>query len=231
MSLRGTMDGVRSYFRWDLVTMAARPPERLFRPVFESHYGRAPGADSKRSTSPVSDIDTVVVDSLKALDPNGRLEKPTLPATISALSDRREVFCELQNDRLWNILVVTVAQIASCDISHGGAGALFSGQFGAGYSAYLPRIRFPCTSLRARQIGQKRHQVREDDQDHHAQHDQPDERPGGAVDLRRRQVGRCAFEREQHVAERRRESPTVATIRNSVQNQIGSKAKSLSSGW
>jgi len=35
----------------------------------------APGADSEEKHEPVSDIDTVVVDSLKALDPNGRLEK------------------------------------------------------------------------------------------------------------------------------------------------------------
>jgi hypothetical protein len=30
---------------------------------------RAPGADSEEKHKPVSDIDTVVVDSLKALDP------------------------------------------------------------------------------------------------------------------------------------------------------------------
>jgi hypothetical protein len=38
--------------------------------VLESHDGRAPGADSEEKHEPVSDIDTVVVvDSLKALDP------------------------------------------------------------------------------------------------------------------------------------------------------------------
>jgi hypothetical protein len=41
----------------------------LFRLVFESHDGRAPGADSEEKREPVSDIDTVVVDSLKTLDP------------------------------------------------------------------------------------------------------------------------------------------------------------------
>jgi hypothetical protein len=41
----------------------------LFRLVLESHDGRAPGADSEEKHEPVSDIDTVVVDSLKALDP------------------------------------------------------------------------------------------------------------------------------------------------------------------
>ena len=36
---------------------------------------QGPGADSEEKREPVSDIDTVEVDSLKALDSNGRLEK------------------------------------------------------------------------------------------------------------------------------------------------------------
>src|SRR5262245_57809002 len=51
------------------VRLTARPPERLFRLVLESHHGRAPGADSEEKHEPASDIDTVAVDSLKALDP------------------------------------------------------------------------------------------------------------------------------------------------------------------
>jgi hypothetical protein len=42
----------------------------LFRLVLESHTGRAPCAESEEKHEPVSDIDTVLVDSLKALDPN-----------------------------------------------------------------------------------------------------------------------------------------------------------------
>jgi hypothetical protein len=41
----------------------------LFHLVLESHDGRALGADSEEKHEPVSDIDTVVVDSLKVLDP------------------------------------------------------------------------------------------------------------------------------------------------------------------
>ena len=41
----------------------------MFHLVLESHDGRAPGADSEEKHEPVSDIDTVVVDGLKALDP------------------------------------------------------------------------------------------------------------------------------------------------------------------
>jgi hypothetical protein len=49
--------------------LTARSPKRLFHLVFESHDGRALGAESEEKREPVSDIDTVVVDSLKALDP------------------------------------------------------------------------------------------------------------------------------------------------------------------
>ena len=59
------------------VRLTARSPKRLFHLVLESHDTRAPGADSEEKHEPVSDIDTVVVDSLKALDLNGRLEKRT----------------------------------------------------------------------------------------------------------------------------------------------------------
>ena len=55
------LDEVSSHVRLDL-----RPPDRLFHLVLESHDGRAPGADSEEKHEPVSDIDTVVVDSLKA---------------------------------------------------------------------------------------------------------------------------------------------------------------------
>ena len=41
----------------------------MFRLVFESHDGRAPGADSEEKHEPASDIDTAVADSLKVLDP------------------------------------------------------------------------------------------------------------------------------------------------------------------
>jgi hypothetical protein len=60
--------------------MTTRPPERLFHPVFESHDGRAPGADSEEKHELVSDIDTVVVDSLKALDP----ERPIREAEVNS---------------------------------------------------------------------------------------------------------------------------------------------------
>ena len=47
-----------------------QPPQRLFHLVLESHDGRALSADSEEKHEPAGDIDTVAVDSLKALDPN-----------------------------------------------------------------------------------------------------------------------------------------------------------------
>ena len=51
------------------VRLTARPPNRLFYLVLESHDGRALVPIPKRSASP-RDVDTALVDSLKALDPN-----------------------------------------------------------------------------------------------------------------------------------------------------------------
>ena len=62
---------------WTYRQLTARTPNRLFHLVFESHDGRALGAESEEKREPVSDIDTEVVDSLKVLDPDGRLEKRT----------------------------------------------------------------------------------------------------------------------------------------------------------
>jgi hypothetical protein len=54
----------------------------LFHLVFESHDGRALGAESEEKREPVSDIDTGVVDSLKALDP----ERPIREADVDPRS-------------------------------------------------------------------------------------------------------------------------------------------------
>ena len=50
----------------------------MFYLILESHDGRATGADSEEKHEPVSDIDTVVVDSLKALDPEWPIREATL---------------------------------------------------------------------------------------------------------------------------------------------------------
>ena len=48
---RGTMDEVSSYFRLNLPSLTARPLNRLFHLVFESHHGRALGPSPKRSAT------------------------------------------------------------------------------------------------------------------------------------------------------------------------------------
>ena len=78
------MDEVRSHVRMDpAVTLTVRPTERLFHLVFESHDGRAPCADSEEKREPVSDIDTAVVDRLKAFDS----QRPIREAAVSNCSN------------------------------------------------------------------------------------------------------------------------------------------------
>ena len=50
----------------------------MFLLIFESHGGRALSADSEEKHEPVSDIDTIVVDGLKALDPEWPIREATL---------------------------------------------------------------------------------------------------------------------------------------------------------
>ena len=69
----------------------------MFHLVLESHDGRAPGADSEEKHEPVSDIDTVVVDSLKALDPERPIREAVISRSIRSLRVGRqykiECFC------------------------------------------------------------------------------------------------------------------------------------------
>ena len=52
---RGTMDEVSSHVRLDpVVTLTVRPWQRLFPLVFESHAGRAFGANSEEKHEPVA---------------------------------------------------------------------------------------------------------------------------------------------------------------------------------
>jgi len=64
---------------WTYLSLAVRPRNRLFHLVFESHDGRALVPIPKRSASPRATLDTVVADSLKALD----LKRPIREADIA----------------------------------------------------------------------------------------------------------------------------------------------------
>ena len=57
------------------VSLTVRPRSKIVPPCPRIPYWNGLGADSEEKREPVSDIDTAVVDGLKVLDPNGRLEK------------------------------------------------------------------------------------------------------------------------------------------------------------
>ena len=83
---RGTMDEVSSHVRLDLPSLRrqGRPKDcsaSFSNPILE----RPSGADFEEKREPVSDIDTVLVDSLKALDPN----RPIREADINLLKLQR----------------------------------------------------------------------------------------------------------------------------------------------
>ena len=66
---------------WTCRQVTARPTKRWFRLVLESHTGRAFCAESEEKHEPVSDIDTVLVDSLKALDLNRPIREADITRT------------------------------------------------------------------------------------------------------------------------------------------------------
>jgi hypothetical protein len=74
----------------------------LFHLVLESHDGRAPGADSEEKHEPVSDIDTVVVDSLKALDPEWPIREANVNSAVrpSGASSSYSVLAKREKRRL-----------------------------------------------------------------------------------------------------------------------------------
>jgi hypothetical protein len=72
----------------------------LFHLVFESPYWKGLGADSEEKHEPVSDIDTAVVGSLKALDPN----RPIREADIEPYQYLTPVICAFHSPLARNLL-------------------------------------------------------------------------------------------------------------------------------
>lgn len=66
---RGTMDEVSSHVCLVLPSTDGKAARKIVPPRLRIPYWKGLGADSEEKHEPVSDIDTVVVDSLKALDP------------------------------------------------------------------------------------------------------------------------------------------------------------------
>ncbi len=68
----------------------ARPPERLFRLVFEPHDGRALSADSEEKREPARDIETATVESLKVLDTQWPIREADIGAAVQYAHLRQE---------------------------------------------------------------------------------------------------------------------------------------------
>jgi len=63
------MDEVSSYVRLALPLLSRQAARKIVPPRLRILWWKGPGADSEEKHEPVSDIDTAVVDGLKALDP------------------------------------------------------------------------------------------------------------------------------------------------------------------
>ena len=68
---------------WTYRRLMARPPIRLFRLVLESHDGRALALNSEEKHEPASGVDTELVDSLIALDPEGPIREADIRRACS----------------------------------------------------------------------------------------------------------------------------------------------------
>jgi hypothetical protein len=66
---------------WTCRQSAGKAAQKIVPPRPRTPCWKGLCADSEEKREPVSDIDGVMVDSLKALDPNGRLEKQTFAPT------------------------------------------------------------------------------------------------------------------------------------------------------
>jgi hypothetical protein len=83
---RGTMNEARSHVRLDLPSVDGKADQKIVPPRSRTPCWKGPGADSEEKHEPVSDTDAVLVDSLKALDPN----RPIREADITCNSIDRE---------------------------------------------------------------------------------------------------------------------------------------------
>ena len=68
---------------WTCRLSDAKAAQKIVPPRSRIPYWKGPSADSEEKHEPAGDIDTVVVDSLKALDP----ERPIREADISVFRD------------------------------------------------------------------------------------------------------------------------------------------------
>ena len=75
------MDEVSSHVCLVLPSTDGKAARKIVPPRLRIPYWKGLGADSEEKHEPVSDIDTVVVDSLKALDPKRPIREADIPRT------------------------------------------------------------------------------------------------------------------------------------------------------
>ena len=76
---RGTMDEVRSYVCLDLPFVCGKAVQKIVPPRLRIPSWKGLGADSGEKHEPASGIDTELVDSLKALDPERPIREADIP--------------------------------------------------------------------------------------------------------------------------------------------------------
>jgi hypothetical protein len=90
MSLAGRWMRRDRMSAWTCRQLTARPPERLFRLVLEPHAGRAQ-CRFRREARTREHTDAVLVDSLKALDPNRPIREADIGVAEKLLEDLTEI--------------------------------------------------------------------------------------------------------------------------------------------
>jgi hypothetical protein len=102
------MDEVRSYVRLDLPSRDGKADPKMVPPRSRIPYWKGPGADSEEKREPASDVDTVPVDNLKALDPN----RPIREADINDRAKQKDrlaavSLCNQGNRGCWLTSVIS----------------------------------------------------------------------------------------------------------------------------
>jgi len=70
---------------WTCRQRAGKADPKIVPPRSRIPSWKGLGADSEEKREPASDIDTVLVDSLKALDPNRPIREADMPITVANL--------------------------------------------------------------------------------------------------------------------------------------------------
>ncbi len=114
------MDEVSSHVCLVLPSTDGKAARKIVPPRLRIQYWKGLGADSEEKHEPVSDIDTVVVDSLKALDPKRPIREEadialrTRHVRFVPLAEVREVYISLfgrcSQTRMWR-LILTFAYV------------------------------------------------------------------------------------------------------------------------